>query len=358
MDDNYYLIDSAEKTSRSASLQETRTLLYLMGQTDHSKDIGTFVIDVANDVVSVSQDKATYYDAQSKGDAKSSPKSIGKDLVTLYKDYLSILNFDCYILSLRSISNANLNIIVSDPIKALRYSDFTIEAQKEIRDALLDECLVKEYIHKRYSDYLTKIDDFLEIVIVLINNDKSEEYIKKIAFINNGAVCSIELISIFEDIRAKQLEIKTSCDVNGVRLKTLEDQLSLGRNLKVETINSLVLERITGMSIINENKVGYYCPVRLVNYLANLNYSSEEQTSYLEECVHEMYKAFCNTNLNKEFWDLIFVVSNLCRSKKTATVVEIYDELIAKHGTLLYTRCLTKDGMLYLIANIMEGLAQ
>lgn len=50
MDNDYYLIDSAEKTSRSASVQETRTLLYMMGQMANSKDIGTFVIDVANDL--------------------------------------------------------------------------------------------------------------------------------------------------------------------------------------------------------------------------------------------------------------------------------------------------------------------
>lgn len=356
MDDDYYLIDSAETTSRSASMQETRTMLYMMGQMSGSKDIGTFVIDVVNDVVSANIDNTVFYDAQSKGEKESSPKSIGTDLVTLYKDYLSILDYDCYILSLRKISNNNLNVLIEKPIQMLRYSDFTITAQKQIRDALLDECLAKDYIHKRYSDYLSQIDAFLDEVVILINDDSSDSYIKNIAFINNGAVSTNELSSIFEDIREKQLAIKTSCDVNRLKLYCLTDQLKLGRNLKVEVINSLVLERITGMAIINENRTKCYIPLKFTNYLVSLNLDQDEQTEFIEGLVHEMYKAFCNTNLNKEFWDLIFAISSLCRANKTASIIDIYNNLLMNYGSLLYTKCLSESGLLYLIANVMEGL--
>ena len=58
------------------------------------------------------------------------------------------------------------------------------------------------------------------------------------------------------------------------------------------------------MSIINKNKASYHCPVRLINYFSELKYSSNELTIFLEDCVHELYKAFCNINLNKEFWNL------------------------------------------------------
>lgn len=356
MDDNYYLIESAEKTSRSASMQETRTMLYMMGQMSGSKDIDTFVIDVVNDVVSANVDKTIFCDAQSKGDKESSPKAIGADLVTLYKDYLSILNYDCYILSLRKISNNNLNLLIDKPIQKLRYSDFTVTAQKQIRDALLDECLAKDYIHKRYSDYLSQIDAFLDEVIILINDDSSDSYIKNIAFVNNGAVSTNELSSIFEDIRTKQLAIKTSCDVNNLKLYSMVDQLKLGRNLKVETINSLVLERITGMAIINENKTKLYIPLKFSDYLASLKLNQDKQIEFIEDLVHEMYKAFCNTNLNKEFWDLIFAISSLCRANKRANITDIYNNLLTRYGSLLYTKCLSEDGLLYLIANIMEGL--
>ncbi len=356
MDNDYYLIDSAEKTSRSASVQETRTLLYMMGQMANSKDIGTFVIDVANDVVSVNTDKTVFCNAQSKGEKLSSPKAIGTDLVTLYKDYLSILNFDCYILSLRNISNANLKKPITQPIKVLRYSDFSDEAQDEIRDSLKIECFNKEYIHERYSDFLSKIDDFLNEVILLVNDDTRDSYIKKIAFVNNGLVSSKELESIFEEIREKQLAIKTSCDVSGKRINSLDEQLEFGRNFKVETINGLVLERITGMSIINENKRGYYCPTTLIDYLASLKLTSEERDNYLEESVHELYKAFFNSNLNKEFWEFIFIVSELCKLNKTIPLTDIYNELLNKHKNLLYMKYLSKGAVIYLISNIVEGL--
>jgi len=356
MDDNFYLIDSAEVTSRSASVQETRTLLYMMGQMTNSKDISTFVIDVANDVVSVNTNKTEFCDAQSKGEKVSSPKSIGADLITLYKDYLSILNFDSYILSIRSVSNFNLEEAVTEPIKALCFSNFTKKAKNEIREALISECFKKEYIHKRYSDYLFKIDEFLEQVIILINNDSFDSYIKNIAFVNSDIVSSQELESIFEEIREKQLAIKTSCDVIGKRINSLDEQLEFGRNFKVETINGLVLERITGMSIINENKRGYYCPATLINYLASLKFTSEEADNYLEESVHELYKAFCNSNLNKEFWDFIFIVSNLCKLDKKLSPIDIYNELSYKHKNLFYMKYLSKGAIIYLISNIMEGL--
>ena len=191
----------------------------------------------------------------------------------------------------------------------------------------------------------------------MINNDSFDSYIKKIAFVDDSAVSTGELNSIFEDIRIKQLAIKTSCDVAGTKIKCLEDQLKLGRNLRVETINSLVLERITGMSIINKNKNSYYCPIRLINYFSDLKYSPQELTNFLEDCVHELYKAFCNSNLNKEFWNLIFIISDVCRSNKTAEVEELYEELVKKHNDLLYLKLLSKYAMLYLIANIMEGLS-
>lgn len=61
-----YIIDSAEKTQKSATEQETRTMLYLMGYLEDSKEIDAFIIDAFNDVTAVNTSKGLYWDSQSK----------------------------------------------------------------------------------------------------------------------------------------------------------------------------------------------------------------------------------------------------------------------------------------------------
>ena len=46
------------------------------------------------------------WDLQSKGAKNSSPKSIGKELVTLFKNYISEIDFDAYILFLGGVTES------------------------------------------------------------------------------------------------------------------------------------------------------------------------------------------------------------------------------------------------------------
>ena len=55
-----YVIDSAEKTQKSATEQETKTMLYLMGYMDDSKKVESLIIDTFNDVTAVNEDKTIY----------------------------------------------------------------------------------------------------------------------------------------------------------------------------------------------------------------------------------------------------------------------------------------------------------
>ena len=45
------------------------------------------------------------WDIQSKGASNSSPKSLGKELVTLYKNYISDFDFESFILFVGGVSN-------------------------------------------------------------------------------------------------------------------------------------------------------------------------------------------------------------------------------------------------------------
>lgn len=351
MNDEKYIVNSAERTTRSASLQETKTLLYLMGNLEDSKDLETFVIDVCNDIVAVN--KNHYYDAQAKGDCQCSPKEIGEDLVTLYKDYLSIFNFDMYLLSIRDVSLSNLKVFPDKPIFRLKICDFTKEAQDIIKESLIDECCSKTYIRDCYNDFLLHIDDFLGEVIILINNDEKCNYISKISFADMGGISSYELSSIFEEIRDKQLAIKSLTDVNGASLSLMSDQLKLGRNFDVEIINNLIFERIVGMSIVNN--ASSYCPILFINYLTSYSKDIDEQQELLQECVGEIYKSLCNTNLNKDFWELIYSIIKIVRNNQLLSINEIYSKLQKDYSDLTYLSILNKDYyMLYLISCIKE----
>lgn len=84
-----YIVQSSEKTRKSGNDAETEALLYLMTERDDSNDIFYFVIDFFNDLTGLSKLANNLWDVQSKAKSNVSGKEIGKELVTLFKNYLS-----------------------------------------------------------------------------------------------------------------------------------------------------------------------------------------------------------------------------------------------------------------------------
>ena len=101
-----YKIGSSEKLRHSASETETKALLYLMNFRDDSDEIYYFIVDFFNDLTGMDRMSQKLWDLQSKGATNSSPAAIGKELVTLFKNYISDFSFNYYILFLGGISNS------------------------------------------------------------------------------------------------------------------------------------------------------------------------------------------------------------------------------------------------------------
>lgn len=93
-----YTVKSSEKLRRSGSEAETKALLYLMNFRPDSDDIYYFVVDFFNDLTGMDSMASKLWDVQSKGAHHVGPKAIGKELVTLFKNYMSPLTFEAYIL--------------------------------------------------------------------------------------------------------------------------------------------------------------------------------------------------------------------------------------------------------------------
>ena len=95
-----YVVKSSERLRPAASETETKALLYLMNFREDSEEVYYFVVDFFNDLTGMCKMADKMWDVQSKGAKNSSPKMIGKELVTLYKNYLSDFEFSCFILFL------------------------------------------------------------------------------------------------------------------------------------------------------------------------------------------------------------------------------------------------------------------
>ena len=87
-----YKVSSSEKLRKSGAEAETKALLYLMNFYPDSQDIHYFIVDFFNDLTGMNRTAKILWDLQSKGAKNSSPKSIGKELVTLFKNFISEIN--------------------------------------------------------------------------------------------------------------------------------------------------------------------------------------------------------------------------------------------------------------------------
>lgn len=92
-----YIVKSSEKTRKSGAETETKALLYLMNLRKDSEEIYYFIVDFFNDLTGMDAFSDKLWDIQSKGARGNSPKAIGKELVTLFKNYMCDFDFADYI---------------------------------------------------------------------------------------------------------------------------------------------------------------------------------------------------------------------------------------------------------------------
>ena len=91
-----YTVKSSEQLRKKAADTETKALLYLMNFHDESDKIHYFVVDFFNDLTGMDRFSHRLWDLQSKGASNSSPNAVGKELVTLFKNFCSDFDFRQY----------------------------------------------------------------------------------------------------------------------------------------------------------------------------------------------------------------------------------------------------------------------
>ena len=92
-----YKVQSSEKLRKSGADFETKAMLYLLNFREDSSQINYFVVDFFNDITGMDRMARKLWDVQSKALKTGSAKTIGRELVTLYKNHVSEVDFFKYI---------------------------------------------------------------------------------------------------------------------------------------------------------------------------------------------------------------------------------------------------------------------
>lgn len=269
-----YIVKSSEKTRKSGAETETKALLYLMNLRKDSEEIYDFIVDFFNDLTGMDAFSDKLWDIQSKGAKGNSPKAIGKELVTLFKNYMCDFDFADYILFVVGVSNT---VRIDDEINSFGIENVNFDALQNMIEGLKEEAKEKEYIDdKDITD--TNISDFLKKVRFVVDDRKPSEYVKAIIKDHPGLVPEEKVLdAIFNEIRDKQASKKNVQVVEGVVIETQDEALRYFRHLTAADVRLLALQRI-----INRNPVGQGIPMSFMPILRTC--PPEQEKDFIQEC--------------------------------------------------------------------------
>lgn len=312
-----YVVSASEKTKKSGAEYETKALLYLMNLRTDSNEIHYFVVDFFNDLTGMDRYADKLWDVQSKGAKNNSPNAIGKELVTLFKNFLSDLTFNNYILFLGGVSSTvrkdnNLTIFNIENVK--------LDALNKLKSGLKEESKKKTYINNKYVTD-EKIDNFLKSVVFVIDDKKPSEYIKLIIQNHPNIIPNEEILeAIFNEIRNVQSGLKNT-SVEGVIIQTADEVLRYCRHLTNSEIKLMVLNRIINRNPVEKNSI----PPSFADIYAS--WVPEKNRGMLDDCVQTLCKALFNKNAANEFWNLFENIYSIIIKHPTYSVNDIYQSL-------------------------------
>lgn len=308
-----YTVRSSEKTRKSGADGETKALLYLMNFRSDSNEIHYFVVDFFNDLTGMDRFSTKLWDLQSKNAKNNSPKAIGKELVTLFKNYLSEFTFSYYILFVGGITST---LRVDTTQNTFDISNVTEDSKAKIIEGLKEEAAKREYIEdQNISD--RNIDDFLSKVLFVIDDKEPSEYVRAIIKDHPGIIPEKRILdAIFNEIREEQSGKKNS-KVEGITIHTTDEALNYCRHLTSSEIRLFVLQRI-----INRNPVEKGVPSSFISVYNE--WPPEHQRDMLDECKQALCRALFNKNAAKEFWSLFENVYNIVVRNPGFSVQQIY----------------------------------
>lgn len=339
-----YTVKSSEITRKAAADMETKGLLFMMDSITCKKDIHYLVVDFFNDLTGMDEQGVKLYDLQSKAGKSASPRQIGKELVTLYKNYISDINFDEYILFMERPSKTLC--IDSDQV-IFGTENIEAKALDKVFDGLKEECRAKSYIE---NDLILdmKIRIFLNHVRFVIDSQETYEYVLNVMKGHKNIGGSEEqLIEIFEEIKEKQAGKKNKSMVENTVITNQRQCLQYERHLTVGEIKVLIVQRI-----INRNPLEQGVPVAFIDLYTEIVIDNE---NILDDCQISLCKLLFDKNKSDFFWDLFDEMYLITTENPYLGINDLFEKLNKKK----LKKCwhLSDISAKYLIATIKDGVS-
>lgn len=344
-----YIVQSSEKLRKSGAEAETKALLYLMNFRPDSDEIYYFVVDFFNDLTGMDRMGNKLWDLQSKANHNVGPKAIGKELVTLFKNYMSEIDFHTYILFVGSVTGP----VRIDPQKDV----FDISNVKERAISLIKEGLIEEGTAKTYvnTEDLTEenILAFLNKVLFVVDEDKEKSaYVRGIIRQHPNIKTEKSVLeAIFNEIRDKQSSKKNISIVEGITIETSDEALNYCRHLTNNEIRLLALNRI-----IQKNPLDTGISPSFVDIYSS--WPPEARKEKLEECQQALCRALFNKNAADGFWGLFEKSYSIISDNPYQGVQFVFSEL--RKDTECISKCPDFDieSLKYFIALVKDGIQQ
>ena len=338
-----YKVCSSEKLRKYGADAETKAMLYLMNFREDSAEMNYFIVDFFNDVTGMDRMARKLWDVQSKASKTGSAKTIGRELVTLYKNYVSDFKFVDYIIFLGGVPDT---FRIDNTMTVFNVDNIKEKALKSLKAGLLEECKIKRYISS--SDVSEdKIAEFIKCVWFVIDDKEPQEYIRQIIKKHLSIIPQdSELLMIFNEIRNKQSEKKNSI-VEGIVLNSVDEVLSYGRYLTTNEIRLLVLQRI-----INADPLAKGIPEPFAEIYEK--FLPESRKFMIEQCQSALCRALFNKSASQGFWTLFDKVYTLILDNPDDSVNFLYHKL--DEDTIDACPDFDVLSLKYFIAKVKEGI--
>lgn len=338
-----YVFRNTERNNQKASEYETKSLLYLVGQSSTRKEISLAVIDCFNDVTGIDENGEKLWDVQSKGEASLTPRKIGKYLITLFDNYKSSLCFFEYIFFMPRLNDRYLE--VHDQ------STYKVSAFKKAQIIKIREGLVKE-LERQGKSYLDQeIDSFLQVVILVEDRKNTATYVKDIVRFKHQSDKDNKFYEeIFREIKNLQSAKKNS-SVEGKSVVQPLDVLEFDHHIQVGDLKMLVINRFVGVDLFDQKMM----PPSFLEVIKEQSYNTQDLLDVILEAKSQIGKAFFDKNQKKEFWNIFEHIITCLRSEPDIKLPDIIGKLSIKVRERLSH--LDEKGILFLSAMIKDGLA-
>lgn len=346
-----YSFYNTERTKEKGADYETYATLYLIGKHKDKDKFEYIIVDCFNDITAANKGIKKLWDVQCKGYSSISPSVIGSCLFTLYKNFCHTFPFTEFILFLEMVPVEYL----IEQKQIFKFSNFNSVHQNMIKAGLLNtieknnKIAFKDIQHIKLQDDQLTLTNFLGSVNFVVGYNNKVESIKKlIKFKNFNQKNDDFYISIFDDIRSRENNLKLH-NIEGRSIETAPDVLKLNKCMTYEEITSLLISRIVGIDLFNYKSI----PNLFFDELVGKERFQREEI--ITDCNSRLSKMFFDKNNKKNIWIFLERIIQIVDSNKTSNLNQLYNcvskNIIDKISEL------NSITVKYLISIIQEGLS-